>query len=279
MSEKISFVPASSMTFEAFAQLYTRSFENYFYPMAQTVEGFAARARTEQHDLYRSVVLRVDGAPAGQATLALRGDQAWCGGFGIVPEFRGRRLGPPLFAELVAQARQAGARTLQLEALTRNAPALRVYTGAGLRPLRETRLLEWKREGDADAAPTGTPAFAQPADMMQLAACFSRLHAVKPVWGRDLPSLMLRKGLLQTQIMRGEDIAACVLFAGQEGTSRIADVGAEDAAQAAALLAQMQSHYQHIVFIDAPAESPITAAFDGAGFHEFDRQYELFMTL
>lgn len=28
-----------------------------------------------------------------------------------------------------------------------------------------------------------------------------------------------------------------------------------------------------------PADSPITAAFDQAGFHEFDRQYELFMTL
>jgi hypothetical protein len=34
-----------------------------------------------------------------------------------------------------------------------------------------------------------------------------------------------------------------------------------------------------VVMIDAPADSPITAAFDQAGFHEFDRQYELFMTL
>lgn len=31
--------------------------------------------------------------------------------------------------------------------------------------------------------------------------------------------------------------------------------------------------------IDAPADSPITAAFDLAGFHEFDRQHELFMPL
>lgn len=279
MDTPFHFVPASSLTFDAFADLYTRSFANYFYPMAQTLEGFAARVRTEQHDLYRSVVLMVDDTPAGQATLALRGDKAWCGGFGIVPEFRGRRLGAPLFAEFVTQARQAGARTLQLEALTRNTAALSVYTGAGLRPTRETRLLEWKRaDADLEAASV-MPAFAQPANMARIAACFHRLHPVAPVWVRDLSSVLLRKGLLQAQIMRDEVITAYVLFAAHEGAARIADVGAENAAQAAQLLLQLQTHYATIVCIDAPADSSITAAFDQAGFHEFDRQYELFMSL
>ena len=82
--------------------------------MAQTTEGFAARVRNEQLDLYRSVALMMGDRPAGQATLALRGERAWCGGFGIVPEFRGQRLGPPLFAELVAQ--KAGALIVGSEA-------------------------------------------------------------------------------------------------------------------------------------------------------------------
>lgn len=212
----------------------------------------------------------------------------WCGGFGIVPEYRGRKWGSPLFAEFVSQARQAGAKTLVLETLTRNKPALSVYTGAGMRPMRETCLLEWKREG-ADGVGSvsgvggivmnGEAEFAQPADMARIAECFGRLHPVTPVWVRDLPSLLLRKGLLQTQLVQDGRISAYILFAAHEGTARIADVGAENATQAAELLAQLQSHYAKVVIIDAPADSPITAAFDQAGFHEFDRQYELKMNL
>lgn len=290
------FVPASSLALDAFVDLYTRSFADYFYPMGQTVEGFAARMRVEHHDLFRSVVLMADGAPAGQATLAIRGDRAWCGGFGIVPEYRGRKLGPPLFAEFVAQARAAGAKTLQLEALTRNAAALSVYTGAGMRVVRDTRLLEWKREGrsgvngvggvgsvgsvgSVGGVGLGEAEFAQPADMARIAECFSRLHPVAPTWSHDLPSLMVRSGLLQTELVCDGRIAAYVLFAAHEGTARIADVGAKDAEQAQVLLRRLQDHYASVTMMDAPTDSPITAAFDLTGFREFDRQHELFMTL
>lgn len=288
MTDSYHFVPASSLTLDTFVDLYTRSFEGYFYPMQQTVEGFAARMRVEQHDLYRSVVLLVDGEPAGQATMAIRGERAWCGGFGIVPQYRGQKLGRLLFAEFVLQARRAGMKTLQLEALTRNSAALSVYTGAGMRPVRETRLLEWKREskngvngvgGVASSAIGGEAEFAQPADMVRIAECFGRLHPVAPIWSHDLPSLMLRGGLLQMQLQRDGRIAAYVLFTAHEGTARIVDVGAEDAAQAAELLLRLQSHYNAVVMMDALADSPITVAFDRTSFREFDRQYELLMTL
>ncbi|MFC1465858.1 MAG: GNAT family N-acetyltransferase [Candidatus Brachytrichaceae bacterium NZ_4S206] len=281
MTDSCHFVPASSLTLDAFVDLYTRSFEGYFYPMQQTVEGFAARMRVEQHDLYRSVVLLVDGEPAGQATIAIRGERAWCGGFGIVPKYRGQKLGRLLFAEFVSQARRAGMKTLQLEALTRNTAALSVYTGAGMRPMRETRLLEWKREGGdgVGGVGLGEAEFDQPADMARIAECFGRLHPVAPIWSHDLPSLMLRGGLLQLQLQRDGQIAAYVLFTAHEGTARIVDVGAEDAARAAELLLRLQSHYNAIVMMDAPADSPITAAFDRTSFREFDRQYELLMRL
>jgi GNAT superfamily N-acetyltransferase len=279
MTTPYRFVPASSLTLDAFVDLYSRSFANYFYPMSQTLDGFAARVRTDHIDLYRSVVMMWGERPIGEATMAIRGERAWCGGFGIVPEYRGRKLGPPLFAEFVAQARQAGMKSLQLEALTRNTAALSVYTGTGLRPVRETRLLEWKRDPTDGVSAPGDATFAQPADMARIAECFGRLHPAPALWSRDLPSLLLRRGLLQTQLVRDGRIAAYVLFAANEGTARIADAGAEDVAQMAELLAQLQSHYSTVVMIDAPADSPITAAFDQTGFHEFDRQYELFMTL
>jgi GNAT superfamily N-acetyltransferase len=276
MSQSHHFVRASSLTLDAYCDLFTRSFANYFYPISLTLESFATRLRVEQQDLYRSVVLMVDGAPAGQASMGLRGDRAWCGGFGIVPEYRGRGLAAPLFAEFVAQAREAGAKTLHLEALVRNVAALSVYTRAGMRHVRKTRLLEWKA---GVAAKTGAPSFAQPADMAQIAACFHRLHPVAPTWSRDLPSVLVRKGLVQAHVEREGQIAAYVLYAAHEGAARITDVGAENADQAAGLLTQLQSHYATITAIDMPADSPITAAFDHAGFREFDRQHELAMAL
>ena len=274
-SESPRFIPASALTLEAFAQLYTRSFERYFYPMEQTTEGFAARVRNEQLDLYRSVALMMGDRPAGQATLALRGERAWCGGFGIVPEFRGQRLGPPLFAELVAQARKASAKILTLEALTRNAPALSVYTGAGMRVRRDVRLLEWKRAAQPPKA-VFTPAAAS---MAEVAGCFYRLHPVPAVWGRDLPSLLLQHGLLQLHASAERGLDGYVLFTLHESEARIADLAANHVEVATALLAQLQTHCSKITSINEPADSPLTAAFDICEFTEFDRQHELAMAL
>lgn len=278
MSATIRFVPASSLTLDAFAEIYTRSFADYFYPMAQTTEGFAGRVRTEQQDLYRSVVMLADDVPAGQATLALRGARAWCGGFGIVPEFRGRKLGRPLFAEFVAQARLAGAKTLQLEALTRNAPALSVYTGAGMRITRDLRLLEWVHASDSPL-PASTNISDQLADRVAITQCFQRLHPVYPGWGRELTPLLLHTGLLQLQLTQDNRITAYVLFWAKDGAAKIADVCAETPAQAAQLLAQLQSHYAKVTSSNEPADNPINTAFDQLGFREFDRQYELWMDL
>ena len=277
MSATIRFVSASSFTLDAFANIYSRSFENYFYPMAQTTEGFAGRVRTEQQDLYRSVVMLVDDVPAGQATLALRGARAWCGGFGIVPEFRGRKLGRPLFAEFVAQARLAGAKTLQLEAVTRNTPALSVYTGAGMCTTRELRLLDWVRDSDSPLPPSHLPA--QPANMPAITECFHRLHPVYPGWGRELPQLLMHTGLLQLQLTQANRMAAYVLFWVKDGSAKIADLCAETPEQAAQLLAELQTYYAKIVSTNEPADNPINTAFDPLGFREFDRQYELWMDL
>ena len=76
MSEDIRFISAGTLTLEGLAELFTRSFEQYFYPGAVTAADLARRVRVEQIDLWRSPVLVVDGEPAGLALLGLRGDVA-----------------------------------------------------------------------------------------------------------------------------------------------------------------------------------------------------------
>src|SRR5262245_28206210 len=110
MSEKLSFAAASSFSLDALGDIFTRSFEDYFYPGTTNAAALAARVRTEQIDLHHSLVLRLADAPAGLALLGLRGDRAWCGGFGVMLPYRGRGLAHHLAAAMLDQARNAGAR-------------------------------------------------------------------------------------------------------------------------------------------------------------------------
>lgn len=80
MQAEVTFVPASSFSLDALGDIFTRSFEGYFYPGTLTAAMLAARARIESLDLHHSLVLLVGGEPAGVALLGLRGDRAWCGG-------------------------------------------------------------------------------------------------------------------------------------------------------------------------------------------------------
>jgi hypothetical protein len=52
--------------------------------------------RFERSDLARSPVLYVGDEPAGLATVGLRAERAYCKGFRIIPQFRGRGLAAPL---------------------------------------------------------------------------------------------------------------------------------------------------------------------------------------
>jgi GNAT superfamily N-acetyltransferase len=142
------FIPASSLSLESFADLFTRSFENYLYPITLTAATFAVKTRSDQLDLHHSVILVLNDVPIGQATLGLRGDKAWCGGFGIVPEHRGKHFASALLAELLKQAHEVGAKSLALEVLQKNTVAQQLYASAGLQRQRDLRLLEWKRDSN-----------------------------------------------------------------------------------------------------------------------------------
>jgi len=108
MHSQVTFAPATAYTLDALGDIFTRSFENYFYPGTTTAVTLSARVRIEQIDLYRSLVMQVDDDLAGIALLGLRGDRAWCGGFGVMLPFRGRGLAHALATAMLEQARQQG---------------------------------------------------------------------------------------------------------------------------------------------------------------------------
>jgi RimJ/RimL family protein N-acetyltransferase len=279
MSDSLRFIPASSLSLESFADLFTRSFENYFYPSTMTAETFAVKIRLEQLDLHHSVVLMLNDTPIGQATLGLRGDKAWCGGFGIVLEQRGKGFASALLAEFLKQAREAGAKSLTLEVLQKNIVAQRLYASAGLQHQRDLRILEWKRDSNPSQEKTLEPLVVQPVNMPEIISNFYRWHPLSPVWQRDLPSLMMQRNLLQLTCTKQGELQGYVLFTAKDGIVRINDLATNEIDIAKILLSSLQSHYKEIYSVNEPTDNPVTAAYDVCNFRESDRQYELGIAL
>lgn len=275
----MKFVSAATLSLESFAEVFTRSFENYFYPITLTAATFAMKVRTEQIDLHRSVVLVLGDMPIGQATLGLRGDKAWCGGFGIVPEQRGKHFAPALLSEFLKQARDAGAKSLVLEVLQKNTVAQQLYASAGLQHQRELRLLEWKRDSHPGEEKRLEPLAIQPFNRSEIASNFHRLHPVSPAWQRDLPTLMVDDNLLQITSTEGGKLHGYLLFTVKNDIVRIYDLGAGEIEIAKQLLLGLQSRYKEIYSVNEPSDSPMTAVYDACNFREYDRQYELGMAL
>jgi RimJ/RimL family protein N-acetyltransferase len=279
MTEQIRFAPASAFTLDALADIFTRSFEQYFYPGTTSAEVLAQRVRVEQIDLYRSLVMLVDDQPAGQALLARRGDHVWCGGFGVMLPLRGRGLSHQLAAAMLEQARQTGARRFSLEVLTRNERAIRAYARLGLQIRRDLQILEWRRTEGEPSTQKGRSAI-EVDKPMRLLDRFAELHPVSAAWQRDLLALLARGGYRGMAIEEAGAATAYALYQlNADGVSRIEDLGAERADLAAALLASLQNHSQRIVSINEPTDSPLTAAFLSTGFTEIDRQHEMWMEL
>lgn len=300
MTGAIGFRPASAFSLDALADIFTRAFEGYYYPAAMTAAFFAARLRLESIDLHRSVVMLAGDEAIGVAVLGLRGERAWCGGFGMVAPFRGRGLAHRLTAAMLDQARAASARECLLEVLTRNQPAIATYARAGFQTMRDLRILEWRATVEAAENQESTtedrglkiedsrslssilypPSSShwsvievEPARLLER---FAALHPAPAAWQRDLPTLLMRGKLLGLAL---DDGAYALISETPDGAARIEDLGAESAKRAAALLGALQRRYPRLVSVNEPADSPITTAFDITGFAEIDRQHEMVVSV
>ena len=274
----LHFTPASTLSLESVAVLYTRTFADYFYNAFITAAHMQIFVRVEQIDLTRSPVLYAGSQPVGLATVGVRGERSYCKGFGIVVPFRGRGLAALLCGEVIRQARLAGARTLQLGVLKQNERAVRTYLSAGLHVWRELQSFEWDDRSDPIAA-ADMPAM-QADEPLALLDHYAALHPVTPVWGRDLTSLQEMDDLSGMVLPVKCGPAPYVLYEpGEEGTVTIMDIAAPRAEQAVALLSHLKRMHRRIVCNNEPDGSPMLDAFAAAGFRNSARRFEMVMDL
>ncbi|MCC7491052.1 MAG: GNAT family N-acetyltransferase [Fimbriimonadaceae bacterium] len=101
---------------------------------------FESAARANGFELPACLIAVVDGRDAGFCWGALRGDEAWCGGFGVRPEYRGQGVGQALLAATATALRGLGAKVWRLEVVQANPRAVLAYERAGMRRGRDLGL-------------------------------------------------------------------------------------------------------------------------------------------
>lgn len=276
MKGMLNFKPAASLSVDALAEAFNAAFAGYFYPQQLTGASLARRARLEQIDLQHSLLAYRGEDLVGLALLSLRGGLGWCGGFGIVPEYRGRGCAGLLMEAYIEEARACGLKELSLEVLARNTPARRLYERAGMRVTRDLLILE--RGGGAAGPETETGLLE--AEPRALLRHFARLHSQPTAWQRDLPTLLITEGARGFYLGEQEAPEAYALgVTWTEGRTHLIDLAASESGFADALAAQLARRQDILRVVNEPEESLFVPALLSHGFQEIDRQHEMMCEL
>lgn len=200
----MTLVPADTLSLAELAELFTRGYEGYYLPLSVDEQALRFMVDAWDIDLARSRV-----APAeGVCNLGVRGDRGWIGGLGVVPEARRRGLGRRLLEAVL----EVAPRTVTLEVLEQNEPAIRLYESLGF---EQARILEVWSLPAQEAVEARTVA---PAPLGQRGLPWQREDASLPEGYERLEvdgGAMLLRGSTVLQLeARDEDAAAALLSRG-----------------------------------------------------------------
>jgi ribosomal protein S18 acetylase RimI-like enzyme len=273
------FSPALSYTFEQLAEMHNLSFSGYFMPANMTPAQVADFWRINQIDATRCVVMQdANGAFVGMARMGTRGDRGWCGGFGIVPAFRGSGASRQLAEEMVRVAQATGLSQLQLEVLTQNTRAHRLYERVGFVVQRRLFGLQIAASSLPTSDPTATTIERAPLETL---LSWPRHDRTRPAWGLELASLLTMP--CELLVVSGPDGAQNAFTMQRYGDTVRIQVAlyqsplTDDAF--AALLRTLAGDAATIHIFNEPEDSPFLDRYRGLGFTEFFSQYEMLLRL
>jgi ribosomal protein S18 acetylase RimI-like enzyme len=150
---------------EPTAAVLTAAFADYFAPAPMTAADLVQMARTDSVDLTASRVVVRDGNAVGAALVARRGWTSRLAAMGIVPAARRTGAGRAVLENLLAAARARGERTMVLEVIEQNDPAVRLYESAGFTRVRRLMGFAGPGTNPPAAAPTTDPIEVDPREL------------------------------------------------------------------------------------------------------------------
>jgi GNAT superfamily N-acetyltransferase len=208
-----------------------------------------------------------DGGVLAAALLGIRGHRGWIGGFGVAPEHRGRGYAMQLVDTLKQTARERDLRTIQLEVLADNVPAIQVYEKARFKHTRTLHSLERILETSAKPPNYITAPAAEFID---------NPDSVRPCWQREPATL--KNGAVSTAVTDGTSYA---LFRYNAHSAQILKLNATDTQSLNALAEAIAAgrDFQSILILNEPNESPITTYAKTSNWTEPFTQIEMHLTL
>lgn len=122
---------ARSLTLGERAELFTAAYEGYVMPFHVDETQLAFMEKSFDVDLDASCIAYRDGEPVGLANLAVRGDEGWIAGVGVVSAARRGGVGETLMRAVHDVARERGLRRVWLEVIVENTGAFALYEKLG----------------------------------------------------------------------------------------------------------------------------------------------------
>lgn len=246
-----------------------RVFEKYLVPIAFTGEQLRLHMLYNDVDNARSpIVYDDDGTVIAAALLSVRARRGWIGGFGVAPEHRGKRHSRVLLDLILAGSRELGLKTISLEVLCENEPAIAVYRRAGFEIVRRLFCFETFVE---DAEMPHNFAYADPDRFIGIP------QSVRPSWQREDASL--RNGAASTAVANGNGNYA--LFRHNANVAQVFRLQTADERGLAALTHAICAGetFSSVMILNEPQESPLVQFARRAGWNEPFVQYEMMLLL
>jgi ribosomal protein S18 acetylase RimI-like enzyme len=256
--------PAAERSAAELAELFTAGYAGYQFPIHLDEAAFTAMAAVSDFDLELSRVAFRGDAPVGIVALAVRGDEAWIGGLGVVPEERRRGIGRVLMEAVLEGAAGAGVREVSLEVLEPNHAAIALYDRLGF---RTTRLLEvWTLDGESGGSEAAV------ADVGAAHAWIRANRRHREPWQRSDASVANMEGRPDA-LMLGDEGAVLYRSAGEALT--VLQLAARTPEAAAALLNALRARGTTVRFVNVPEGDVASTALRGLGGRLEARQLEM----
>ena len=246
-----------------------RVFNEYLVPITFSSEQLHLHMSYNDVDATASPIWYDDeGTVLAAALLAIRARRGWIGGFGVAPNYRRQGYARTLLEYLVETARARGIQSLQLEVLRENEPAIGVYQRGGFRIGRELRSFEMLYE-DA-VVPLGF-VFTSPNELID------EPESVRPCWQRERATL--RNGAVSAGVT--DENSNFALFRFNTDIAQVLKLGAKSAGDLLHVGQAVASghHFQNVLLLNEPHESPIAEFAREAGWDEPFVQYEMVLEL
>lgn len=267
-------ISAGDYGWDALTALYNRTRADYLVPMQMTPDKMAEYARIYDISLDHSFVALDDtGEQVGIGMLSLRPNRAWITRLGVLPTQRGKGTARKIVDELIGAAWGAGVSYIQLEYITGNEAAGRLFASAGFTPIGGLVVMERGAGPLADDVTRSSPPVSVMTPDEIAAALASRRD--QPSWIIQTESL-LNAGSL-TGWRCGESWMVC--HRGASLVTHFAFSAALDADAAPAILAVMHATApdRSVKIENIAAESPLLPVLDIFGYTVAFRRTEMIL--